>query len=78
MSKLNWTKWGRAFWASVARHVGTAGLTWLSLGVKDGRINWRDLWVALLVGGILPSAFTFLQATPLPEEDAADQVETKV
>jgi hypothetical protein len=67
---LNWEKWGRDFWASIMRHVGTAGLTWLSLGLwKSGKVDWNDLWVALLTGGILPSVFTFLQNTPVPEDE---------
>ena len=66
----DWSKWGREFWSLIARHVGTAGLTWLSLGLKDGKVDWRSLWVALLVGGILPSAFTFLQSNPCPDEDS--------
>lgn len=67
--KLNWAKWGFDFWTSVARHVGTAGMTWLGLGIKDGKIQWEDLWFALLVGGILPSVFTFLQKTPSPDDE---------
>lgn len=65
---LNWQKWGMSFWQSLARHIGTAGMTWLGLGVKDGQIKWKDLWVALLVGAVLPSVFTFLQSTPTPEQ----------
>lgn len=67
--KANWQKWGKDFFASVLRHVGTAGLTWLSLGYKSGRVDWHDLWVAVLVGGILPSVFTFFQNTPVPEDE---------
>lgn len=69
MSKLNWEKWGLDFFASLGRHIGTAGLTWLSLGVKEGRVQWRDLWIAILVGGIFPTVFTFLQSTPVPTEE---------
>ena len=69
----NWSKWGFSFWAAIARHVGTAGLTWLSLGIKDGKFKLNDLLLALLVGGVLPSVFTFLQSTPVPP----DEEETK-
>lgn len=68
MSTLNWQKWGLSFWQSLARHIGTAGMTWLGLGVKDGKVDWGNLWVAILVGAVLPSVFTFLQTTPTPEQ----------
>lgn len=67
---MNWKKWGLEFWASLGRHIGTAGMTWLGLGLKDGKVNWSDLWVAVLVGGILPTIFTFLQRAPTPDDDA--------
>ena len=68
---MNWKKWGFDFWQSLGRHIGTAGLTWLSLGVKDGRIQWRDLYVAIIVGAVLPTVFTFLQTSPLPMDESA-------
>lgn len=67
--KLNWAKWGLEFWASLGRHIGTAGLTWLGLGAKEGKIDWNALWVAILVGGILPTIFTFIQKTPTPIDE---------
>ena len=74
MSKLNWHKWGLTFFQSLFRHIGTAGMTWLGLGVKDGQVEWRNLWVALLVGAILPTFFTFLQNSPIPEEEIEEQI----
>ncbi len=65
---LNWQKWGRDFVQSLGRHIGTAGMTWLGLGLKDGVINWGSLWIALLLGAVLPTVFTFLQKTPLPDD----------
>lgn len=74
---MNWTKWGMEFWASLGRHIGTAGMTWLGLGLKDGKVNWNDLWVAVLVGGILPTVFTFLQSKPTPDDDVNNAVDAK-
>lgn len=67
--KLNWQKWGLAFWSSLARHVGTAGTTFIALGVKDGKIEWHNLWVAIVAGGVMPAVFTFLQSTPAPDDE---------
>lgn len=73
---MNWSKWGRDFFASLGRHIGTAGMTWLGLGVKDGRIEWGNLWAALIIGAILPTVFTFLQTSPVPEDEPAKDEKT--
>lgn len=67
MSK-NWSKWGHEFFKSLGRHIGTAGMTWLGLGIKDNQIEWHNLWTALLIGAVLPTTFTFLQSNPVPED----------
>ena len=64
---LNWSKWGLEFWQSLMRHVGTAGMTWIGLGIKDGVVDWKGLGVAIMVGAVLPTVFTFLQKNPIPE-----------
>ena len=74
MNKLNWSKWGLTFFQSLGRHIGTAGMTWLGLGIKDNVIEWHNLWVALLVGAILPTFFTFLQNSPIPEEEIDEKI----
>ena len=71
--KINWEKWGLDFYQSLGRHVGTAGMTWLGLGVKGGKLDWSDLWVALLAGAILPTVFTFIQQPVPVEEDKSDE-----
>lgn len=73
---LNWNKWGRDFFASLGRHIGTAGMTWLGLGVKDGQIEWHNLWLALITGAVLPTVFTYLQSTPVPEETTVSTPQT--
>lgn len=65
---LNWSKWGRDYFQSLGRHIGTAGMTALTACALDGRIDWRKLGAAILIGGAIPSTFTFLQSTPVPEE----------
>lgn len=65
---LNWAKWGKDYWASLARHIGTAGLAWLGIGLGSGHIDWHSLWYALVTGAFLPTTFTFFQNTPIPEE----------
>lgn len=66
MMKLDWSKWGLDFFTSLGRHIGTAGMTWLGLGLNNGKVDWHDLWIALLTGAILPTVFTFLQSSPTP------------
>lgn len=66
---LKWNKWGITFFQSLGRHIGTAGMTWLGLGFKDGRVEWHNLWLALLTGAVMPAVFTFLQTTPVPDND---------
>lgn len=66
---LDWSKWGYDFFASLGRHIGTAGMTWLGLGIQNNRIDWKDLWVAIVAGGILPTIFTFLQSFPVPPDE---------
>lgn len=65
---MNWSKWGRDFLASVLRHVGTAGLTTLSTSYVSGKMNWEVLLTGVVCGGIVPTVFTFLQNTPLPDD----------
>lgn len=67
--KHNWSKWGFTFWASVMRHTGTAGLAALSICYTDGIFAWKKFGVAVLVGGVIPAVFTFLQNTPVPEDE---------
>lgn len=67
MAKSNWGKWGRDFIDSVVRHVATAGLTAATTCYIDGRLDWRKFGSALLIGGVIPSVFTFLQKSPIPD-----------
>lgn len=67
LKRFNWQKWGLDFFQSLGRHIGTAGMTWLGIGIKDGAIDWNSLWVALVAGALLPTIFTFLQRNPVPD-----------
>lgn len=69
---LNWSKWGLDFFASLGRHIGTAGMTWLSIGVVNGKVDWQSLWIAILTGAVLPTVFTFLQSHPVPTEETTN------
>lgn len=67
----DWSKWGWDFWQSIARHVGTAGITWLGTNVATGATGWHTLEtlpIALVLGGVLPTVFTFLQSNPVPPD----------
>lgn len=68
MGALNWNKWGRDYFQSLGRHIGTAGMTGLAACAIDGRVDWKKLGAAVLIGGVLPTTFTFLQTNPIPEE----------
>jgi len=66
---LNWSKWGLDFWKSIARHVGTAGLAAMAICTKEGKFDWKNFGIAILVGGVIPSVLTFLQSSPAPEDE---------
>ena len=70
---LNWSKWGTDFIASVLRHVGTAGLTAASTCAIDGRLDWKRFGAAVLIGGVIPSVFTYLKDSPIPNDDNEPQ-----
>lgn len=71
--KLNWEKWGYDFVTSVLRHTGTAGLAALATATSTGKLDWHALGWGILCGGIIPTVFTFLQKTPLPEDEEKPQ-----
>ena len=78
MGELNWSKWGKDFYASIVRHIATAGLTALSACLIDNKIDWKKFGAAILLGGVIPSTLTFLQKSPLPDDVAQVTVTTEV
>lgn len=73
---VKWEKWLLTFWGMLAQSMGVAGSTWLGMGLKNGRIAWEDLWVALLTGAILPTVFGFLRTNPTPEIEEVTVTQT--
>lgn len=65
--RLNWEKWGLTFWGLFSQHLSVAGMTWLGIGLNNGKIDWKSLWVAFVMGAFLPSLFKFLGSNPTPE-----------
>ena len=70
---LNWSKWGLEFWASIMRHVGTAGMAALAVSYQNGKLDWKSLGMGILAGGVIPTIFTFLQTTPVPDEEKVEE-----